>query len=67
MHAVIVPRDGAVLSAEEVRRHTADLTAGYKAPRSVEFVDALPLSAAGKVLKTELKAAHWGANARAVN
>ena len=67
VHAVIVPRDGASLTAEEVRRHTAGLIAGYKAPRSVEFVDALPLSAAGKVLKTELKAAHWGEHARAVN
>ena len=67
VHAVIVPRDGASLTAEDVRRHTAGLIAGYKAPRSVEFVDALPLSAAGKVLKTELKAAHWGEHARAVN
>jgi len=30
--------------------------AGYKCPRSFEFVAALPLSAAGKVLKTELRA-----------
>jgi len=30
--------------------------AGYKCPRSIEFVEALPLSAAGKVLKTELRA-----------
>ena len=30
--------------------------AGYKCPRSFEFVAVLPLSAAGKVLKTELRA-----------
>ena len=30
--------------------------AGYKCPRSIEFLDALPLSAAGKVLKTALRA-----------
>jgi Acyl-CoA synthetases (AMP-forming)/AMP-acid ligases II len=31
------------------------LITGYKAPRSVEFVDALPVSAAGKVLKRTLR------------
>jgi acyl-CoA synthetase (AMP-forming)/AMP-acid ligase II len=30
--------------------------ANYKVPRHVEFVDALPLNASGKVLKTELRA-----------
>lgn len=29
--------------------------AGYKKPRSVEFIDALPRNAAGKVLKTRLR------------
>src|SRR5665213_1489746 len=33
--------------------------AGYKVPRSFTFVDALPKSGAGKVLKRELRAAHW--------
>ena len=32
--------------------------AGYKCPRSISFTDALPLSAAGKLLKTTLRAAH---------
>ena len=29
--------------------------ANYKVPRAVEFVDALPLNASGKVLKYELR------------
>jgi long-chain acyl-CoA synthetase len=29
--------------------------AGYKCPKSIEFRDTLPLSAAGKVLKRELR------------
>ncbi len=33
--------------------------AGYKLPRSVAFVDALPISGAGKVLKRELRRQHW--------
>ena len=33
------------------------LIAGYKAPRTIEFVDTLPLSGAGKVLKRDLRRA----------
>ncbi|MEJ2739662.1 MAG: hypothetical protein P8105_07560 [Dehalococcoidia bacterium] len=29
--------------------------AGYKTPKSIEFVDALPKNAAGKILKKELR------------
>jgi acyl-CoA synthetase (AMP-forming)/AMP-acid ligase II len=59
VHAVVVlqpgadPVDGAVL-----RDFCRDYIAGYKLPRSVEFVDALPVSGAGKILKRELRAAH---------
>ncbi|WP_050421214.1 class I adenylate-forming enzyme family protein [Bradyrhizobium tropiciagri] len=40
---------------------------GVKAPKSVDFVDDLPRSAAGKVLKAELRAAYWHGRTRAVN
>jgi acyl-CoA synthetase (AMP-forming)/AMP-acid ligase II len=36
---------------EELREHCKGLIAGYKSPRSAEFVDALPMGGAGKVLK----------------
>jgi acyl-CoA synthetase (AMP-forming)/AMP-acid ligase II len=32
-----------------------NLISGYKVPRTIEFVDALPLSGAGKVLKRQLQ------------
>jgi len=38
-----------------LRDHCRDLIGGYKVPRTVEFVTDLPLSAAGKVLKRELR------------
>ncbi|WP_369211423.1 acyl-CoA synthetase [Streptomyces flavofungini] len=60
VHAVIVLREGHTLTMEEIRRHTKSLIAGYKAPRSVEFVTALPLSPAGKILKRELRASQRG-------
>ena len=55
VHAVVVLRPGEQASAEEIREHTKSLIAGYKAPRTVNFVDALPVSGAGKVLKRELR------------
>ncbi|ALC18706.1 long-chain-fatty-acid--CoA ligase [Streptomyces pristinaespiralis] len=67
VHAVVVLRPGCTATAEEIRDHTKSLIAGYKAPRSCEFVDELPLSAAGKVLKRELRAPHWQGTARRIN
>jgi len=55
VHAVVVRKPGTRVSAEEIRNHVKGLITGYKAPRSVEFVDALPVSAAGKVLKRTLR------------
>lgn len=56
VHAVIVPRPGVTPSAEALTDHCRATLAGYKLPRSFAFVDALPLSAAGKVLKNVLRA-----------
>src|SRR3546814_7314797 len=55
VHAVIVLKAGAAATAEEIRVHAKELIAGYKCPRSVDFVDALPISSTGKVLKRELR------------
>jgi fatty-acyl-CoA synthase len=41
---------------DELIGHLRDHLAGYKVPHSVEFIDALPISAAGKILKRELRA-----------
>ena len=38
-----------------------------KAPKSIEFIDDLPRSPAGKVLKTDLRKSYWKDQARAVN
>jgi len=59
VHAVVVLRPDASVTELELREYTKSLIAGYKAPRSVAFVDALPLSGAGKVLKRELRLPYW--------
>ena len=66
VHAIIVPRAGANLTAEAVIAHCRTQIAGYKCPRSVEFRDTpLPLSGAGKVLKRELREPFWKAAQKA--
>jgi acyl-CoA synthetase (AMP-forming)/AMP-acid ligase II len=58
VHAVIVPAaqapTGAVL-AEALQAWCRQRLAGYKCPRSLNFVPELPMSAAGKVLKNVLR------------
>jgi long-chain acyl-CoA synthetase len=53
--AAIVPVDGQSITAEEIQLHCRRHIGGYKVPRHVVFLDALPRSALGKVLKHELK------------
>jgi acyl-CoA synthetase (AMP-forming)/AMP-acid ligase II len=55
VHGVVVPKPGDTATAEAIQEHCRQLIAGYKVPRSWSFVDALPLSSAGKVLKRELR------------
>ncbi|CAG2155867.1 long-chain-fatty-acid--CoA ligase [Cupriavidus numazuensis] len=67
VHAVVVCKPGASVSAEALIAHCKTLIAGYKCPRSVQFRDALPLSGAGKILKTELRKPYWEDQARKVS
>ncbi|MEU0546072.1 long-chain fatty acid--CoA ligase [Nocardia sp. NPDC005978] len=67
VHAVIVCQPGATLTAEDLRDHVKSLIAGYKAPRTIEIVDALPVSGAGKILKRDLRAKYWDATGRQVH
>ncbi|GAB4582790.1 FadD3 family acyl-CoA ligase [Nocardia sp. IFM 10818] len=53
--AFVVRRPGATLTTEDVVAHAKTLLANFKVPRFVEFRDQLPYSAAGKVLKRQLR------------
>jgi acyl-CoA synthetase (AMP-forming)/AMP-acid ligase II len=53
--AVIVPRQGAMPSAEELIAYARANLAHYKCPTMVNFVTSLPKSAAGKILRRELR------------
>jgi len=54
-HAFVVLVDGSALREAEVVAFLRKQLAGYKVPKRVSLVDALPMSAAGKILKTELR------------
>ena len=53
--AYVVLADGKTATEEEIKAWTKDNIAAYKYPRQVEFLDALPMSATGKILKKELR------------
>jgi acyl-CoA synthetase (AMP-forming)/AMP-acid ligase II len=56
VHAVVIPVPGGSVAVDDLDAHMRSRLAGYKVPRGYDFLDELPLSAAGKVLKNELRA-----------
>jgi acyl-CoA synthetase (AMP-forming)/AMP-acid ligase II len=58
VRAIVVPKDGASLTEQDVIEFSQDKLAGYKQPRSVVFIDVLPRNPAGKVLKFDLRETH---------
>ena len=68
VHAVVVPAEGASPDAKDLMAHCRTLIADFKCPRSISFSeDPLPLSGAGKVLKTELRKPFWEGKESKVN
>jgi acyl-CoA synthetase (AMP-forming)/AMP-acid ligase II len=65
--AVIVLKPGAVLRAEDLIAFARARIAGYKVPKSVDFVAALPRNPSGKILRRELREAYWAGKHRRVN
>ncbi|MGH8612862.1 MAG: AMP-binding protein [Gammaproteobacteria bacterium] len=51
----IVAKTGAQLSTEEVRGHCRERLTAYKVPKYVEFLESLPKSTVGKILRRELR------------
>jgi long-chain acyl-CoA synthetase len=53
--AFIVPKEGETLTEEEVARYCKENLAPYKVPKMFEFIDELPKTAVGKVLRRKLR------------
>jgi fatty-acyl-CoA synthase len=65
--AVVVLRPGQAVAADELVQFCDGRLAGYKRPRSVDFVEALPRNPSGKVLKRELREKYWAGHSRRVS
>ena len=60
LFAVIVPAPGRSLTEDEIIAHCRGKIGGYKIPRRMAFVDELPKSTMGKVLKNDLRRIYAG-------
>jgi long-chain acyl-CoA synthetase len=64
--AMVVLRPGHSATAEEVIAHARQRIAGFKVPKSIDFLDALPRNAAGKLLRRALREPYWRGHDRRV-
>lgn len=64
--AVVELKPGATATEAELIQLCKDKLGGVKAPKSVEFIDALPRSPVGKVLKKDLRLRYWQGRERTI-
>jgi acyl-CoA synthetase (AMP-forming)/AMP-acid ligase II len=64
--AIVVLRPGADIDPASIIAHCRTRIAAYKSPKSVDFIDALPRNASGKVLRRQLREPHWRGRDRRV-
>jgi fatty-acyl-CoA synthase len=65
--AMVVKKPGAEATPEEIIAFARDRIAGYKLPKTVDFIEALPRNPSGKVLRRELREPYWKNQTRRVN
>jgi acyl-CoA synthetase (AMP-forming)/AMP-acid ligase II len=65
--AMVVLKPGATADAAEIIGWARDRIAGYKLPKSVDFIQALPRNPSGKILRRELREPFWKGRERRVN
>ena len=65
--AIVVLKTDAQPDAKSILDFTRTRIAGYKVPKTIDFVDVLPKNGTGKVLKRELRKPFWEGRERQVN
>jgi acyl-CoA synthetase (AMP-forming)/AMP-acid ligase II len=65
--AIVVMKPGKTASAADIVNFTRERIAGYKTPKSVDFIEALPRNPSGKILRRHLRDPYWVGKARQVN
>jgi fatty-acyl-CoA synthase/long-chain acyl-CoA synthetase len=59
VHAVVVKRPESALDDDAITAFAREHLAGYKVPRSIAWMDELPKTGSGKILKRELRQPYW--------
>jgi len=65
--ALVVRKADTPVTEEEIISFARERLAGFKVPKSVDWIDALPRNPSGKILKKDLRAPYWEGKARQVN
>lgn len=65
--AIVVLQAGASEDPASIIAHARENIAGYKVPKSIDYIDVLPRNPSGKVLRRELRAPYWEGKERQVN
>lgn len=65
--AIVVLNEGTTVTPNEIIAFTRQKIAGFKLPKSVDFVKELPRNPSGKILKKDLRAPYWEGKDRFVN
>ena len=65
--AIIVPNADAKPTPEEIIAWARERIAGYKCPKSVEYIDAMPRNPSGKILRRQLSDPYWEGRDRRVS
>lgn len=65
--AICVPKPGAQIDEADVITWARERIAGFKVPKSIDVIEALPRNASGKILRKDLRAPYWEGRERQVN
>ena len=65
--AVCVPKPGCSVEPDSIIAWTRERVAGFKVPKSVDVIEALPRNPSGKILRRALREPYWAGQERQIN
>jgi fatty-acyl-CoA synthase len=65
--AIVVMKPGKTATSTDIINFTRERIAGFKTPKSIDFIEALPRNASGKILRRHLRDPYWAGKDRQVN
>ena len=63
----VVMKQGKAATATDIINFARERIAGFKPPKTVDFMDALPRNPSGKILRRNLRDPYWAGKDRQVN